>query len=130
VQIISYEEFLPLLYGSQFNKYIGPYPGYDSSIAGTVSNEFDNAAFRFGHSLISDSFARLNSYNNPLPIGPLGLRESFENSHQYFISGGTDPLLRGLIRDKSRAIDVFVNRVFTTQLFAPSDDSLGQDVAS
>jgi len=130
VQIISYEEFLPLLYGSQFNKYIGPYSGYDSSIDGIISNEFDTAAFRFGHTLVSDTFARLDSNNNPLPIGPLGLRESFQNSLQYFISGGTDPLLRGLMQDKSRAVDTFVNTVFTTQLFAPSDNSLGQDIAS
>ena len=130
IQIITYEEFLPLLYGSHFRKYIGSYPGYDSSVMGAVSNEYNNAVFRFGHSLISDSFARLDSNNNPLPIGPLGLRESFLNSFQYFISGGTDPLLRGLMQDRSRASDVFVNRVFTTQLFAANDDSLGQDIAS
>ena len=130
VQIISYEEFLPLLYGPSFQDYIGSYPGYDSSIHASASNEFDNAAFRFGHSLLSDSFARLDSNNDPLPIGPLGLRESFANTLQYFISGGTDPLLRGLLQDKSRAADVFVNKVFTTQLFAPSDDSLGQDIGS
>ena len=130
IQIISYEEFLPLLYGSHLQNYIGSYPGYDSSVMGAVSNEYNNAAFRFGHSLISDSFARLDSDNNPLPIGPLGLREAFVNSFQYFISGGTDPLLRGLMQDTSRASDVFINRVFTTQLFAASDDSLGQDIAS
>ena len=129
VQIVTYEEFLPLLYGSQFNKYIGPYPGYDSYTDATISNEF-NTAFRFGHSLISDTFARLDINNNPLPIGPLGIRESVLNTNQYFIGGGTDPLLRGLMQDKSRAADVFVNRVLTTQLFAPSDDSLGQDIAS
>ena len=34
------------------------------------------------------------------------------------------------MQDTSRASDVFVNRVFTTQLFATNDESLGQDMAS
>ena len=131
VQIITYNEFLPAIYGRRmFDKYIGSYSGYDSSIKPTLTNEFAVAAFRFGHSLLSDKFSRLDSDNNPLPIGPLGLREAFFNTDQYFISGGTDPLLRGLLDDKSRAVDEFVTRVFTTQFLATSDDSLGQDVAS
>ena len=132
VQIFTYEEMLPLVYGDTdvFNKYIGPYKGYDSKVRGIVHNEFANAGLRFGHSLLSDSFARLDSDGNPLPIGPLGLRESFINTLQYFISGGTDPLLRGYLQDQSRASDEFMNRVFTSQFNAPTEDSLGQDVAS
>ena len=130
VQIVTYEEFLPMLYGPHFQTYIGSYPGYSSSIDATLSNEFDTAAFRFVHSLISNTFARLDSDNNPLPIGPLDFRESSGNTLQYFISGGTDPLLRGLLQDRSRAGNTSIIKAFTTQLFAPTEESLGQDIAS
>jgi len=129
IQIITYEEMLPAIYGSTYEKYIGDYTGYDPTVKAVLTNEFATAGLRFGHSLLSDSFLRLDSDNNPLPIGPLGLHDSFLNTLQYYISGGTDPLLRGSLQDQSRAIDEFVNRVFTTQLFARVR-GVGQDIAS
>ena len=129
MQVITYKEFLPLLLGeSGFDTFVGPYSGYSSDVNASIPNAFATAAFRFGHSLIQPTFARLDSENRPLSIGPLGLREAFENPLQFFISGGTDPILRGLLQDRSREVDEFVTRVLTTQLFAPSDDSLGQDL--
>ena len=83
VQIFTYEEMLPVVYGEEmFAKYIGPYEGYDPTVPGVIFNEFANAGLRFGHSMLSDSFARLDSNNEPLPIGPLSLRESFLNTLQ------------------------------------------------
>ena len=129
MQVITYKEFLPLLLGeSGFDTFVGQYSGYSSDVNASIPNAFGTAAFRFGHSLIQPTFARLDNENRPLSIGPLGLREAFENPMQFFISGGTDPILRGLLQDRSREVDEFVNRVLTTQLFAPSDDSLGQDL--
>ena len=131
MQVITYKEFLPLLLGDNgFKTFIGRYSGYNSDVNASVPNSFATAAFRFGHTLIRPTFARLDNKNKPLSIGSLGLRESFFNPLQYFISGGTDPILRGLLEEKSREVDEFVNRVLTTQLFAPSDKSLGQDLAA
>jgi len=130
MQVITYKEFLPLLFGRRgYNRFIGAYPGYSSDVNVSIPNAFATAAFRFGHSLINPTFARLDSDNKPLSIGPLGLRESFFNPLQYFISGGTDPILRGLLQDKSREVDEFVNRVLTTELFATEED-IGQDLAA
>ena len=60
---------------------------------------------------------RYDSEGKCLPIGPLNLRDAFFNPLQYYISGGTDPLLRGLLRSSSRELDEFVSIVLTTQLF-------------
>ena len=131
IQIFTYEELLPAVFGKPaFRKYIGSYKGYDPNVQGTIHNEFANAALRFVHSMLSDSFARLDVDGNPLPIGPLGLWESFLNTLQYFISGGTDPLIRGYLQDRSRKSDEFMIAVFTSQFNAPSEGELGQDVAS
>ena len=131
MQVITYKEFLPLFFGDEgFKTFIGPYSGYNSNVEASVPNSFATAAFRVGHTLIRPTFARLDNEHKPLSIGPLGLREAFFNPLQYYVSGGTDPILRGLVEEKSREVDEFVNRVLTTQLFAPSDDSVGQDLAA
>ena len=131
MQVITYKEFLPLLLGKYgFSVFVGPFSGYSDIVNASVPNAFATAAFRFGHTLINPTFTRLDKDNNPLSIGPLNLVESFFNPLQYFISGGTDPILRGLLQDKSREVDEFVTRVLTTQLFATSEDGLGQDLAA
>ena len=131
MQVITYKEFLPLLLGETgFKIFVGPYKWYSKDVNASIPNAFATDAFRFGHSLINPTFARLDKDNTPLSIGSLGLREAFFNPLQYYVSGGTDPILRGLLQDKSRQVDEFVTRVLTTQLFAESDNSLGQDLAA
>lgn len=131
MQVITYKEFLPLLLGEKgYDIFVGPYKGYSYNVDASVPNAFASAAYRFGHSLVNPSFARLDKNNKPLPAGPLGLREAFFNPLQYFISGGTDPLLRGLLRDKSSEMDEFLTRILVGQLFAPDDHKLGHDLAA
>ena len=131
MQVITYKEFLPLLLGEKgYNTYVGPYKGYSYKTDGSIPNAFASAAYRFGHSLVNPEFARLDKDYKPLPIGPLELRNSFFNPLQYFISGGTDPILRGLLKDKSREMDEFLSKVLTTELFPLEDHKLGQDLAA
>ena len=50
------------------NIVIGSYDGYDPTVPDIIFNEFANAGLRFGHSMLSDSFDRLDSNNEPLSI--------------------------------------------------------------
>ena len=129
-QVVIYREYLPLLFGDQFDTYIGNYTGYDSSVDATVPHSFATAVGRFGHSMFHAETGRLDSEGNMLPVGQLGLRGSFFNPAEYYRGGGLDPLVRGMLQDQSRELDQFLTIVLTTQLFPLPNASLGSDLAS
>lgn len=65
VQHITYREFLPLVLGRDVCKLFdlelrssGYYNQYDVRVNPTVANSFSAAAFRFGHSLIQNTYMR------------------------------------------------------------------------
>lgn len=65
VQHITYREFLPLVLGREVCKLFdlellsnGYYNQYDIRVNPTVANSFSAAAFRFGHSLIQNTYMR------------------------------------------------------------------------
>ena len=130
MQVITYEEFLPTLFGQYYEDYVPPYYGYNPFVDATIPNEFAAAAFRFGHSLVRPVLLRLNEDFKPVKEGPLPLERAFFNPIEYFKSNGTDPLLRGLLVAQSRDVDEFVNSVLTSKLFTESPEKLGTDLAS
>ena len=130
VQQITYNEFLPALFGKEFfDLLIGPYFGYQPDRDASVPNSFATAAFRFGHSLIQDSFVRAGSDYLPNSQGPLPLRDAFMNPQAYFDSQGTDPIVRGWLTQPARALDEFLTSVLTTQLFE-TEEGNGMDLAT
>lgn len=65
IQHITYREFLPLVLGREVCKLFdlelrstGYYEKYDVRVNPTVANSFAAAAFRFGHSLIQNTYMR------------------------------------------------------------------------
>lgn len=73
VQHITYREFLPVLLGAEVMDLFelnvlskGFYEGYDVRVDPTVANSFASAAFRFGHSLVQNSFVRTDSKHTPI----------------------------------------------------------------
>lgn len=127
---ITYIDYLPKVLGPRvFDLVIGQYRGYDPRIDPGVPNSFATAAYRYGHSLIRPQFDRLNSNFLPDFRGPLNLRDAFMRPDQFQLSGGTDPILRGLVTLNARRVDEFLNIVLTTQLFE-TDISPGMDLAS
>lgn len=72
IQHITYNEFLPVLLGSEvmdlfelnvLNK--GYYQDYNIRVDPTIANSFATAAFRFGHSMVQNSFVRTDSKHVP-----------------------------------------------------------------
>ncbi len=129
-QVISFKEFLPALYGPHLNTYLSHYRGYNPFVDATIPNSFSGAAFRVGHTLVRTHFQRLDRNYRRLDIGPLSLRQAFNNPLAYYQSFGTDPILRGLTVDKANHVDEFLNIVLTSELFAKEGDDLGMDLAS
>ena len=100
---ITYSEFLPHLLG---NRAIRPYRGYDAKVDASLSIEFSGAAFRFGHSIVSNVLEKINEQGQPM--GPsLSLKDAFFQSTDAFADqGGADALLRHLAADLANELDV------------------------
>jgi peroxidase len=100
-QNIVYSAYLPHLIGNVLR----PYAGYSASVNPQVTQEFSTAAFRVGHSQVSDTQEG---------IGPTGavvftesIADAFFNTPALDVSNGVDPLLRSLNIDFSQATDVY-----------------------
>lgn len=92
-QSIAWYEFLPILLGAEN---LPPYTGYNASVDHRVSNEFSTAAYRLGHSLVSDVIWRLDDKGQQLPLGNLTLKDAFWAPHRFANEGGMEPIFRGM----------------------------------
>ena len=132
IQKITYKDYLPLIIGDLLPELILDYSlqGYNDETNPNVPNAFATAAYRFGHSQIQPFFDRLDESYNPLPQGPLSLINAFFTPTRLVESGGTDPILRGLVTKQARFVDEFLNSILTNQLFASNSSAPGLDLAS
>lgn len=115
VQAITYEEWLPLLLGRGG---LAPYAGYDPTGEAGIFNEFSTAAYRLGHTLLSDELLRLDEGLRPLSAGPLPLKDAFFNPGE-LLEGGIEPLLRGAARQTCQELDARVVDGVRNFLFGP-----------
>lgn len=72
IQHITYREFLPVLLGPEVMDLFqlnvlskGYYERYNVRTDASIANSFATAAFRFGHSLVQNSFVRTDSQHKP-----------------------------------------------------------------
>ena len=111
-QNIVYTEYLPLLVGPV----LGRYPGYSPFVNAQVTQEFSTAAFRMGHSEVSDTQEGLDNNGNVLFTESIG--QAFFNTPEIDESNGIDPLLRSLGGDFSQATDPYTVAALRDLLFA------------
>ena len=121
---ITYSEFLPHLLGKDF---LTPYQGYDPTVDPTITEEFAGAAYRFGHSIVSDEVARIDNAGNPSG-NAVSLAEAFFLPNADFNAfDGADGFLRHLASEPSQALDA---RIVDSLRNFLDDPPAGQDLAA
>jgi peroxidase len=119
---ITYNEWLPHLLGSDAIK---PYHGYDPTVDPRITEEFAGAAFRFGHSIVSDEISAIS--NLGAFTSEQTLAESFFESTATFAAAGADGLLRHLAGDLANLLDAHIVDGLRNFLVDPPD---GMDLAA
>jgi peroxidase len=114
---ITYNEFLPHLLGSDA---VPAYHGYDPSVNATISEEFEGAAYRFGHSIVSSDINGIS--NSGATTSEQALADTFFESPAAFVAnGGGDGLLRHLASDTAQSLDTHIIEDLRSLLFDPPD---------
>jgi peroxidase len=112
-QNIVYKEYLPVLIGPV----LGDYHGYNPQINAQVTQEFSTAAFRVGHSQVSDTQEGLDANGNVTFTESLA--QAFFNTPAEDEANGFNSLMRSLGVDFAQATDVYTVSVLRNLLFAP-----------
>lgn len=126
IQNITYEEFLPALGINLPN-----YQNYDSNIQVDINNIFATAAYRLGHTMVTEELLLLDDNCNPIDGGTLGLLEAFFNP-DIVRNYGIDPIMKGLAVKPQQEIDLNIIDGLRNFLFSPpgSPVPIGLDLAS
>ena len=119
---ITYSEFLPHLLGKDA---ISPYHGYDPTVDARITEEFEGAAYRFGHSIVSDEISAIS--NMGAFTSEQTLAESFFENPATFAATGADGLLRHLSGDLANPLDTHLVDGLRNLLVDPPD---GVDLAA
>jgi len=105
IQVITYNEFLPVLLGPDP---LPPYAGYNAAVDATIETTFSTASYRLGHTLLSPVIQRLDADLQTIPAGPMPLRDAFLSPQRILDEGGIEPILRGLASQRAQRVDLLV----------------------
>jgi peroxidase len=101
---ITYNEFLPHLLGQNS---LPAYKGYDPNVNPTITEEFEGAAYRFGHSIVSDTIDSVS--NGGATTSSQLLKDVFfESPSAFTAAGGANGLLRHLADDTANPLDTHI----------------------
>ena len=114
MQAITYNEFLPALLGDGA---VSRYQGYDPSVDPGIANEFSTAAFRFGHSTLTDQFRFVGNDGQDVQDA-VSLADAFFNPSMLETTG-IDSLLKYGASDVAQQVDLQVVDSLRNFLFGP-----------
>jgi hypothetical protein len=123
MQVITYNEFLPVLLGPDA---LSRYSGYRPEVNPSIANEFSTAAYRFGHSMLSPMILRVDEEGNQTYVP---LANAFFNPTLLKENGGIDSILRGLAGQMAQEVDTRLVDGVRNFLFGPPGAG-GFDLAS
>ncbi|GLV44597.1 uncharacterized protein CBL_13471 [Carabus blaptoides fortunei] len=136
IQHITYREFLPIILGHEVMKLFdlqllpkGYNNGYDPNVNPSPANAFTAAAYRFGHSLVQNSFVRSDRFHRPL-FNNVSLHDEQSNPGNIWSSGSVDRLLLGMCNQPSQKRDEFISDELTNHLFQSPGFPFGMDLAA
>lgn len=124
IAAITYEEWLPAM-----GVHLPDYTFYDQNINPGVANEFSAAAFRLGHTLLTNTIQRMDMDGNTIPEGNLSLQDAFFKPNVIIEGGGLDPLFKGMATQIQQKMDGKVIDDVRNFLFGPAGAG-GLDLAS
>ena len=126
IQAITYQEFLPAL-----GITLQPFSGYRDYIRPDITNTFATAAYRLGHTMVSDDVLVLDKDCNGVGPGEMELIEVFWNP-QLVADYGIDVFLKGSASHDQYQTDTKVNNVLRNFLFGDPNDPVrfGIDLGS
>lgn len=114
---VTYNEFLPHLLGPDA---IPAYHGYDARVNPTITEEFEGAAYRFGHSIVSSDINGIDNLGHT--TAEQALADTFFESPATFVAnGGADGLLRHLASDTAQPLDTHIVEDLRSLLNDPPD---------
>ena len=113
-QIITYEEFLPILVGNESAADLEKIELDEELLSPGIAAEFSGAAYRLGHTLLSDNIRTVDDGG----LGSISLRDAFFTP-QAISSNGVDEILIGLNYQQSNDADTRVIDGVRNNLFGP-----------
>ena len=126
MQVITYNEFLPVLLGKNA---IPRYRRYNAKVDARIANEFSTAAYRLGHSLLSPNIKRIYKKRNRFVVEDVPLREAFFRPDKITPKNNIGSILRGLAHQQCQELDALVIDDVRNFLFGPPGAG-GFDLAS
>ncbi|KAI4456683.1 oxidase/peroxidase [Holotrichia oblita] len=136
IQHITYKEFLPVLLGPEVIELFGLslkskeyYTSYDQTINPATANSFSTAAFRFGHSLVQNSFVR-STINHQRLRNNVSIHDEHENPENIWSQGSLGRLILGLSNQPTQMRDEFIGDELTNHLFQSGEAPFGMDLAA
>lgn len=126
IQAITYRGFLPAL-----GVNIPPYDGYDDTVHPDITNIFATAAYRLGHTMVTNEIPVIDNDCEPIGNGSIALLDGFFNP-SVVVDYGIAPLLLGLAGQTQQKVDAQIVDNLRNFLFpvAGSPDPFGLDLAS